>query len=406
MDRIKRKYKNYVKPFIQFLTSLFIYYISFKKENICIVLADFAEYGGTRTYFEQLCRFLKDNNQKVICLVSEKQKDNAFLEFINKLDLEFEIIPDKQYVIEYSGVWSLKIYLHYFGKLLSDLNLFINYCIKHKANSFFISTGEPEKWLFLFWLPVTKMFYVLHTLAHRNIGSIGKYTLQKMLSSRKKLVTVSHFSEKTMTFYWKLTEAQLQYVSVIYNFFESSKNTYFKNADNCITVLTLGHVVSYKDPFTWIKVAEFVTSKLPNTKIQFAWAGDGELFELCKCKVINNSAIRFLGYIKDVEELYSSADIYFQPSLQESHGIAVLGAMCNYLPCIVSDTGGLSESVRDKVNGYLVQSKDVETFSKRIMSLANNHRKRIEMGENSKAIFNEQFDKVHWLKNMFELYMN
>ncbi|HEV7330146.1 MAG TPA: glycosyltransferase family 4 protein [Flavisolibacter sp.] len=400
---VTRKYKNYLLPLLQYLNNLFKYLATSKNANTCILLADFAEYGGTRTYFEQLCQYLKEKDQVVICLIANKQKNAAFLDLINIYGFKFELIPDKEYIIDYTGKWSLKLYFYFLNKLLSDFNLFIAFCRKYKTSTFLISTGEPEKWLYLLWLPVNNILYILHTLPSKNIGSIGGFTLQKRLSLRKRIITVSNFSQKKLLHYWNLYGFHEQYVKVIHNFFEPSSNSFSKDADDAIIILTLGHVVSYKDPKTWIDVAKLVLANLPNKKIEFVWAGDGLLFNECQNEVFDNPFIKFSGYIKNVTELYSSADIYFQPSLVESHGIAVIGAMYHELPCVVSKVGGLTESVVDNVNGYLIKPRDTRGFSKKIELLVNDVDKRKAMGQSSKMLFNEKFSRAQWLKNMNEL---
>jgi glycosyltransferase involved in cell wall biosynthesis len=90
------------------------------------------------------------------------------------------------------------------------------------------------------------------------------------------------------------------------------------------------------------------------------WAGTGSLLQECIESTKQFSEILFLGEVENVEELYSATDLYFQPSLLESHGISVLGAMYHKIPCIVSDQGGLPESIFNNFNGYTINLENIK----------------------------------------------
>jgi glycosyltransferase involved in cell wall biosynthesis len=79
--------------------------------------------------------------------------------------------------------------------------------------------------------------------------------------------------------------------------------------------------------------------------------------------------IRLLGFVSEPSAWYETAQVYFQPSLRESHGIAVLEAMAHGLPCVVADTGGLPESVVDGETGYVCPPADSAGFVGRITEL-------------------------------------
>ena len=98
------------------------------------------------------------------------------------------------------------------------------------------------------------------------------------------------------------------------------------------------------------------------------------------------------------------ASLYFQPSLLESHGIAVVEAMSYSLPCVVSNIGGLPESVEHGVNGFLAPPDDAEAMSGAITKLISNNSLMQEMGKQSLRIFNEKFSYSIWRQKMDELY--
>jgi len=65
-----------------------------------------------------------------------------------------------------------------------------------------------------------------------------------------------------------------------------------------------------------------------------------------------SSGLRWFDSVDDVRHLYAAADISVSPSLSENHG-AALEATALGVPCIVSDAGGLPETVDDST-GWVV----------------------------------------------------
>ncbi len=405
MNWITRKVRNYVAPALGFFFNSISYFSTKKKADHIIILADFTAYGGTRTYFEQLCHFLKQCNKKVTCFITQRQLDPPLLQLIKQLGFNYEIIVDEDYVIESAGKWSIRSIASYASKLVNKLNYFIKLFTKYKAHTLFISTAEPEKWLWLFWLPLHKCIYVIHTLPHRNIGSIGDYTLQKNLGKRHSIVTVSNYAKEAICAYWKIPVIDQIFVKVIANYFEPvSYTTVLKKETNNICVLTIGHLVSYKNPLLWIEISKIILKKMPGKNIAFVWAGDGELMEYCKQEAKDYPQVQFIGYQQNVDELYTSCDIYLQPSKIESQGISVIGAMYYALPCVVSNAGGLPGSVTNGLNGYVIDAENALNYAEKLMYLIQNNGAVIKMGNEGKKIFEEKFGKSNWEKKMNDLF--
>jgi len=119
-----------------------------------------------------------------------------------------------------------------------------------------------------------------------------------------------------------------------------------------------------------------------------------------KIKKANISKIKFLGFQENVAELYNQSDIYFQPSLMESHGIAVVDAMMMGLPCVVSNAGGLPESVSHEKTGYIVDPNDTDTMVEKILNLLEDENVRKSMGEAGKERYKIKFSQERWIKEM------
>ncbi len=99
-----------------------------------------------------------------------------------------------------------------------------------------------------------------------------------------------------------------------------------------------------------VKGQIYLIEALKNLPAVSLWIlGSGPLEEVLKKKIL---ASRLGGQIKiwedvEEEEFFRSIDIYVQPSLSESFGLAVIKAMAYNLPVVASDVGGLKELVLD-----------------------------------------------------------
>jgi len=65
-------------------------------------------------------------------------------------------------------------------------------------------------------------------------------------------------------------------------------------------------------------------------------------------------AVRFLGYRRDVADVYAAADVVVLPSLSEGLPNAALEGMAHGRPVVASAVGGVPEVVMDGVTGRLV----------------------------------------------------
>lgn len=67
---------------------------------------------------------------------------------------------------------------------------------------------------------------------------------------------------------------------------------------------------------------------------------------------------RYLGYLHDevsLNLLYSAADLFVAPSMQENLPYTIMEAMVCGTPCVAFNAGGIPDLIDHKVNGYLAQ---------------------------------------------------
>ncbi len=253
----------------------------------------------------------------------------------------------------------------------------------------------------------------MHTYTEEQTSPSAKAKIKKVLLGvtlhHKVLLTVSEFAKKRILRSWVWRDKE-KWVKVIHNTVDSPwhrDNKSVRSISQKVRVLTLGHVTGYKDPNTWIRVAEEVLRDAVDIDMEFVWAGDGDLLEHCRREVLVlglDGHVRFLGYCDDVSTLYTGSQIYFQPSVIESHGMAVVEAMYYGLPCVVSNTGGMPESVESEKTGFVVEVEDIKAMAEKIVTLARNEPLRKSMGEAARRRFEANFSYERWEDKMREVH--
>jgi len=107
--------------------------------------------------------------------------------------------------------------------------------------------------------------------------------------------------------------------------------------------------------------------------------GDGdfknELLSLIKQLEIPSDKIIFHGWLnhhQTIEHIKKSYLLAFPSIYPEAFGIVGIEAMMCSKPIVAFDVGGVSTWLKDKINGFLVENKNVDIFAEKIKILLNN----------------------------------
>ncbi|MDA9120908.1 N-acetyl-alpha-D-glucosaminyl L-malate synthase BshA [Flavobacteriales bacterium] len=118
-----------------------------------------------------------------------------------------------------------------------------------------------------------------------------------------------------------------------------------------------------------VEVFSKVRKEIPS---KLLLVGDGperpKIEALCR-KLGTCDDVHFLGKLKNVEEVYSVADLFLLPSETESFGLAALEAMASKVPVISSNTGGIPEINENGVTGFLSHVGDTEDMASNALKL-------------------------------------
>lgn len=370
------------------------------------VIPEFGSSGsGTRSYFKILMRFYCSHQFEVVVGLTKTQLDSEIVTLLNNLGFRYVLIPERK--ASFKGIGYRFPFSVFF-----DLYSTVKIILREKPDLIVVSAGTYGLFLGLIAFPV-RFLYVLHgdpgDYAQSVVKKIKKHILSSFLHEKKIILTVSEFTKKRLLAS-EVCSAKANWVKVIHNTVGSNQPVYLQDTDfkhQTIRVLTLGSVIWYKNPETWIAVARKVLENPIAKDVQFQWAGDGDLLENCRDAVVQlglDQRIRFLSYRSDVDVLYSYSHIYFQPSLIENCPLSVVDAMRFGLPCVVSDVGGLPELVVNGETGFVVSVDSAQTMADKIITLASNERLRNGMGRAGCDRYMRCFSYVIWEKQMVDVH--
>ena len=135
--------------------------------------------------------------------------------------------------------------------------------------------------------------------------------------------------------------------------------------------------------------------------------GDGPLIEqsrACAAQLGLLDRTEFFGDSCSVRDLLPSAHVFALISRYEGLPISILEAMCAGLPIVATDTGGVSEAVRNGWNGLLVGRARENTLRDALESLLGDPGLRKSFGMHSRALFESAFTAGAMVERTIELY--
>jgi len=177
----------------------------------------------------------------------------------------------------------------------------------------------------------------------------------------------------------------------------------FANSDEGILI----HISNFRPVKRVEDVIEVFSRVRKKTRARLLMVGDGP--ERPKAEWLAGTHgisedVLFLGKQNDMNQLLSIADILLLPSELESFGLVALEAMACEVPVIATKVGGIPEVVRDGVDGFLYDVGDVTAMSDGCLSILNDHKKRVEMGQQARSRARSEFCASKVVLKYEELY--
>lgn len=181
----------------------------------------------------------------------------------------------------------------------------------------------------------------------------------------------------------------------------------------CINIIYLSNMIKSKG---YIKVLDAaVLLKKDDLKVNFTFAGEFKkskekdtYYQYIKKSHLEND-VSYIGSVDgmDKKNLLFKGDIFVLPTLYPHEGqpISILEAMASGMPVVTTAQGGISDVIRNGINGIIVEECTSEQISYAIKYLVHN-RDYIEMiGRNNIKEVEQKYVEKIYIQNMISIFM-
>lgn len=240
--------------------------------------------------------------------------------------------------------------------------------------------------------PSSKIVYTVHGFDSIRLAFRRFLPLEKMLQYRSKaIVGVSQYDCQNL-----VSENINNNVTLVYNGIHDC------SLPNVDMIKTLS--VKYKDKVLCIarisppkRVDLFMEVAKLMPDVAFVWIGNLDKVEKHPDNVF------FWGNVPHSGYQCRFFDVFMLPSNYEGLPIVILEAMSCGLPIVASNVGGISEIVKDKVNGYTVDN-DANLFAAKLSEILDNKELKGRMGKMSRQMYLEHFSDEVMASKYMKLY--
>lgn len=207
-----------------------------------------------------------------------------------------------------------------------------------------------------------------------------------------------------------MVESSISYpekIAVIYNGIEPTKvRADIFNNPHEIWLGTVATLIPLKGIQYLIQALPLIRREFPEVKLEIIGEGPykNHLVRLVKKKKLENF-VRFAGFQTDVEKNLAKLDLYIQPSLSESFGLAIVQAMSVGLPVIATRTGGIPELITEGKSGLLVEPARLDELVDAVAKVIRDRGLALRMGEMARRESMIRFnlkDMIEEVENIYE----
>jgi len=117
--------------------------------------------------------------------------------------------------------------------------------------------------------------------------------------------------------------------------------------------------------------------------------------------------IQYLGPIQSDEKLvalYSAADVFVAPSVQENLSNTVMESLACGTPCVAFDIGGMPDMIEHEKNGYLAKPYQSEELTKGIAWVLEDQARWQFISQRARAKVEQKFELSHIARRYLALY--
>lgn len=262
-----------------------------------------------------------------------------------------------------------------------------------------------------------KSLYTPHALSYLSFTGIKRklfFALEKFAGYfTYKLLAISHSEAERLV---KELGQKRDDIYVIPNslvvenyFYHSGNNDTLHSLDGAVKVGTIARLTPQKNPLLFIDIANEVIKK-EGSRVHFYFLGVGEHDHLKneveariqQYNIGNNIHLLQRGDLQTSIHFLQQLDVFLFPSIFEGLSYALLEAMLQAVPCVVSNVDGNNDVIHNNVNGFTCNT--LQDYTNAISLLINDKQKASAYGLAAKEYVLKHHDlhkNIHQLETIY-----
>ena len=237
----------------------------------------------------------------------------------------------------------------------------------------------------------------VHSLEYDRSGSNVNHRIHAIehlgIASADAVIAVSHYTKNIVHQEHNIPTEKIY--AVHNGIYPEQAVEYYKSKqkyDAAHIVLFLGRVTFQKGPEYFVKAAAKVIHHVPD--VLFIMAGSGDMLDRIRAlteELQISTHFHFPGFLRgrEVEKVFSVADLYVMPSVSEPFGLSALEAINFNVPTLISRQSGVAEVVS---NSLKFDFWDVDRLADLIITCLIHEEMRLDMIEMAR----KELDQLRW----------
>ena len=170
-------------------------------------------------------------------------------------------------------------------------------------------------------------------------------------------------------------------------------------------VLSIGNAKPQKNPRHFLEAAARLSALHPSAR--FVFAGGGEELEALRAAARDRGLEKtclFTGWREDSAELLAVSDVFVLTSLWEGLPRSLVEAFKTGLPAVCYRTDGVTDILKDGVNGFSAEPGDLDAFCAALSGLLGDAGLRARLAAGAAATDLREFDIDYMVRQQEDLY--
>jgi len=379
--------------------------VSIPKKNLngsrILLAAEYIQYGGTRTYVQDLLRFYSEAGAHVHLVTSYSEPDEAMATLVESYGFKFTTFKslseksNPKLRNNHATVWSRQAFNR-------EVNMFKRFMSHNHLERSVISVGTSG--LFLSATHAgTEPIMIAHGYPHGlKQKFFGSTLMANLLPNDIKIITMSDFARKAFIDSWCKHNAKLS-IQTLYSTCGARQES-LPITDRRNRILTAALVETHKRPFDWAKIAEKTQQLTDIPDLSFIWLGEGPLRQdaIQFIDQLGLSRTSFPGWSDSPSSYYRDSKVYLQTSSKESLGLSAIDAMRFGIPAVTTAAGGLPEVVSDGVTGFVVPIGDTSAAASAVAELLSDTNLWTRQSKAAYESYQDKFSPEKWERDLMD----